>query len=60
MTTFVKVCDIESAEKHYACLKIVNEYDMRSIPSMSWVTYGLEKEFRLKGFISLEKINLSK
>ena len=27
---------------------------------MPWVTCGQEKEFRLKGFISLEEINLSR
>ena len=59
MTSFVNVCDVKSAEKRYACLKIVNEYDMPFISSMSLVTCDLEKEFRLKGFISLEEINLS-
>ena len=60
MTSFVNVCDAKSAEKRYACLKIVNNYDMRFISSMPWVTCGQEKEFRLKGFISLEEINLSR
>ena len=39
MTSFVNVCDIKSAEKRYACLKIVNnknvnEYDMGFKSSM--------------------------
>ena len=33
---------------------------MRFISSMPWVTCGQEKEFRLKRFISLEEINLSR
>ena len=49
MTSFVNVCDIKSAEKRYACLKIVNKYDMRFISWMSWVTCGQEKEFQLLG-----------
>ena len=43
MTSFVNVCDVISAEKRYACLKIVNEYDMRFISSMPCVTCGQEK-----------------
>ena len=38
MTSCVNVCDVKRAEKRYACLKIVNEYDMRFISSMPWVT----------------------
>ena len=60
MMSFVNVCDVKSAEKRYSCLKIVNEYDMGFISSMPWVTCGQEKEFWLKGFISLEEINLSR
>ena len=33
---------------------------MTHISSMPWVTCGQEKEFRLKRFISLEEINLSR
>ena len=28
MTSFVNVCDVKSAEKRYACVKIVNEYEI--------------------------------
>ena len=41
--SFVNVCDVKGTEKSYACLKIVNEYDMHSVSSMPWVTYGQEK-----------------
>ena len=33
---------------------------MRFISSMPWVTCGQEKEFQLKGVISLEEINLAR
>ena len=49
MTSFVNVCDVKSAEKRYACLKIVSEYDMRFISSMPWVTCGQEKGVPAKG-----------
>ena len=54
MTSFVNVCDVKSAEKCYACLKIVNNktklnYDMRFISSMPWVTCGQEKGVPAKG-----------
>ena len=56
MTTFVNVCDFKSAEKRYVCLKLF----MRFISSMPLIPVVRKKEFRLKGFISLEEINLSR
>ena len=64
MTSFVNVCDVKSAEKRYACLKIVKN---KTNTNMTWVSshrgLGLlvvrKKEFRLKAFIFLEEINLS-
>ena len=54
MASFVYVCDVKSAEKRYACLKIVNnknenEYDMGFISSMPWVSCGQEKGVQAKG-----------
>ena len=54
MTSFVNVCDVKSAEKRYDCLNFVNnknenEYDMRFISSMPWVTCGQEKGVPAKG-----------
>ena len=55
MTSFVNVCDVKSAEKRYVCLKVVsklknkNEYDMRFISSMPWVTCDQEKGVPAKG-----------
>ena len=49
MTSFINVCDVKSAEKRYACLKIEIEYDMRFISSMPWVTCGQEKGVQAKG-----------
>ena len=53
MTSFVNVCDVKSAEKRYACLKVVNSKtqlnDMRFISSMPWVTCGQEKGVPAKG-----------
>ena len=65
MTSFVNVCDVESAEKRYACLKIVNnKTKMNKTCVSSHRCLGSpvvrKKEFRLKGFISLEEINLSR
>ena len=65
MTSFIIACDVKSAEKHYASLKIVNN---KTKMNMTCVSYhrclGLpvvrKKEFLLKGFISLEEINLSR
>ena len=65
MTSCVNVCDVKSAEKLYACLKIVNN---KSKMNMNCVSSHRclgspevrKKEFRLKGFISLEEINLSR
>ena len=42
MTSFVNVCDVKSAEKRYACLKIVNN-NIGFISSMPWVTCGQEE-----------------
>ena len=65
MTSFVNVCDIKSAEKRYACLKIVNNL-FKTKMNKTCVSFHRclvspvvrKKEFRLKGFISLEEINL--
>ena len=51
MTSFVNVCDVKSAEKHYACLKILNNKTKMNNP---WVTCVRKKEFQL------EEINLSR
>ena len=64
MTSFVNVCDAKSAEKHYACLKILNnktKMNMTCVSSLQCLGSPVvrKKEFRLKGFISLEEINLS-
>ena len=56
MTSFVNVCDVKSAEKRYACLKIVNKSSHRYLGSL----VVRKEEFRLKGFISLEEIHLSR
>ena len=63
MTSFVDVCDVKSAEKRYACLKIVNnktKLNMTCVSSHRRLGSPVvrKKEFRLKGFISLEEINL--
>ena len=65
MTSFVNVCDVKSSEKRYACLKIVNnKTKMNKTCVSSHRCLGspvfMKKEFRLKGFISLEEINLSR
>ena len=65
MTSFVNVCDVKSAEKHYACLKFVNnktKMNMTCILPHQCLGSPVvrKKEFRLKGFISLEEINLSR
>ena len=65
MTSFVNVCDVKSAEKRYACLKIVNNKTKMNMTYISshlclWSLVVRKKEFRLKGFISLEDINLSR
>ena len=64
MTSFVN-CDVKSVEKRYACLKIVNDktkMNMTCISSQRCLGSLVvrKKEFRLKGFISLEEINLSR
>ena len=65
MTSFVNACDVKSAEKRYACLKIVNnktKLNMTCVLSHRCLGSPVvrKKEFRLKGFISLEEINLSR
>ena len=63
--SFANACDVKSAEKRYACLKIVND---KTKMNMTYVSFHRclgslvvrKKEFRLKGFISLEEINLSR
>ena len=62
--SFVNVCDVKSAEKRYACLRIVNnKTKMNKTCISSHPCLGSpvvrKKEFQLKGFISLEEINLS-
>ena len=52
MTSFVNVCDVKSAEKRYAYLKIVNnktKMNKRFISSMPWVICGQEKVVSAKG-----------
>ena len=65
MTSFVNVCDVKSTEKRYACLKIVNNKTKLNMAcASSHRSLGppvvRKKEFRLKGFISLEEINPSR
>ena len=65
MTSFVNACEVKSAEKCYACLKIVNNRTKINMTCVSshrclWSLVVRKKEFRLKGFISLEEINLSR
>ena len=64
MTSFVNVCDVKSAEKRYAGLKMVyNKTKMNMTCASSHGCLGSpvvrKKEFRLNGFISLVEINLS-
>ena len=64
MTSFVNVYDVKSAENRYVCLKIVNnkaKMNMTCVSSHRCLESPVvrEKEFRLKGFISLVEINLS-
>ena len=62
MMSFVNVCDIKNTEKRYACLKIVITKTKMNMTCVSSHTLGLrslvvrKKEFRFKGFISLEEI----
>ena len=65
MTSFINVSDVKSAEKRYACLKIVNnktKMNMTCVSSHRCLGSPVvrKKEFWLKGFISLEEINLSR
>ena len=59
-TSFIYVCDVKSAEKRYACLKSVND-KTKCVSSHRCLGSPVvrKKMFRLKGFISLEEINLS-
>ena len=64
MTSFVNACDVKSAEKRNACLKIVNnkkKLNMTCVSSHRCLGSPVvrKNEFRLKGFISLEEINIS-
>ena len=65
ITSFVNVCDVKSAEKGFACLKIVSnktKLNMTCVSSHRCIGSSVvgKKKFRLKGFISLEEINLSR
>ena len=65
MTSFVNVCDVKSAKKLYACLRIVNNKTKKNMTcASSHLCLGSpvvrKKEFLLKRFISLEEINLSR
>ena len=65
MTSFANVCDVKSTEKRYAYLKIVNNRTKiynTCVSSLRCLGSPVvrKKEFRLKGFISLEEINLSR
>ena len=63
MTSCVNVCDVKSAEKRYDCLNFVNnKTKMTCVSSHRCLGSPVvrKKEFRLKGFISLEEINLSR
>ena len=65
MTSFINVCDVKRAEKHFACLKIANN---KTKMNMTCISYHRclgspvvrKKEIWLKGFITLEEINLSR
>ena len=62
----VNVCDVKSAEKRYAFLKIVNNTTKMNMTCVSYnrclgsISVVGKKEFRLKGFIFLDEINLSR
>ena len=65
MTSFFNVCEVQSAEKCFACFKIVNnktKLNMTCVSSHRCLGSPVfrKKEFRLKGFITLEEINLSR
>ena len=65
MTSFVNVCGVKSTEKCNACLKIVNAKTKMNKTCVSprrclGSPVVRKKEFRLKGFISLEEMNLSR
>ena len=66
MTSCVNVCDVKSADKRYACLKIVNNKTKLNLTCVSShrclgsprPTCGQGKGIPAKRFISLEEINL--
>ena len=63
MTSFINVYDVKRAEKRYACFKIVNnktKINMTCVSSHRFLGSPVvrKKQFLLKGFISLEEINL--
>ena len=66
MTSFVNVCDARSAEKRYACLKIIvnNKTKMNMTCVSSHRCFGSpvvrKKEFRLRDLFPIEEINLSR
>ena len=65
MTSFVNVCDVKIAEKRNDCLNFANnktKMNMTCVSSHRCLGSPVvrKKEFRLKGFISLEEINLSR
>ena len=66
MTSYVNVCDVKSAEKRHACLKMVTNktkiLNKTCVSSHRCLGSPVvrKKEFRLKGFISLEEIKLSR
>ena len=62
MTSYVNVCDVKGAEKRYACLKIDNNKTKMNMTCVSCLGSVVvrKKEFRLKGFIVLEEINISR
>ena len=49
MTSFVNVCDVKSAEKGYACLKIVNDRTKINMTCVSSHRCGQEKGVPAKG-----------
>ena len=65
MTSYVNVYDVKNAENRYACLRIVNNKTKMNLTCVSSHRYlgspvVRKREFWLKGFISLEEINLSR
>ena len=65
MTSFVNACDVKSVEKRFDCLKIANnktKLNKTCVSSHRCLGSPVvrKKVFQLKGFISLEEINLSR